>query len=100
VDAIPTQLGQSVRSLRRATTETVYVPGHGALGRQPEYDRYVAMLDEVERAARASYAKGTPPADAAASFTLPDSLGAWTLFSKAFFERAFTAWYRDLGAAK
>jgi glyoxylase-like metal-dependent hydrolase (beta-lactamase superfamily II) len=100
VDAIPTQLGQSVRALRRATPETIYVPGHGALGRQADYDRYVAMLDEVERAARAGYVKGTPAPDAAASFALPDSLGNWTLFSKAFFERAFTAWYRDLGTAK
>lgn len=100
VDAIPTQLGQSVRSLRRTTANTIYVPGHGASGRQAEYDRYVAMLDEVEHAARAGYSKGTPAAEAAASFTLPESLGAWTLFSKAFYERAFTAWYRDLGVAK
>ena len=100
VDAMPTQLGQSVRALRRPTANTIYVPGHGALGRQAEYDRYVAMLDEVERAARAGYTKGTAAAEAAASFTLPDSLGAWTLFSKAFYERAFTAWYRDLGAAR
>jgi glyoxylase-like metal-dependent hydrolase (beta-lactamase superfamily II) len=96
VDAIPTQLAQSVRALRRSR-ETVYVPGHGALGKQADYDRYVAMLDEVERAARAAYAKGTSAADAGAAFNLPESLGSWTLFSKAFYERAFSAWYRDLG---
>jgi len=100
VDAIPTQLAQSVRALRRTGGDTIYVPGHGALGKQAEYDRYVSMLDEVERSARAGYAKGTPAAEAAASFALPESLGTWTLFSKAFYERAFTAWYRDLGAAK
>jgi glyoxylase-like metal-dependent hydrolase (beta-lactamase superfamily II) len=97
VDAIPTQLAQSVRALRR-DPNSLYVPGHGALGRQDAYDRYVAMLDEVERAARDGYKSGKPAADVAAAFTLPTSLGEWTLFSKAFYERAFTAWYRDLGS--
>ena len=96
VDAIPTQLAQSVRAMRRSS-DTLYVPGHGALGRQDAYDRYTAMLGEVERAARDGYASGKPAAEAAASFAVPESLGAWTLFSKAFYERAFTAWYRDLG---
>jgi glyoxylase-like metal-dependent hydrolase (beta-lactamase superfamily II) len=96
VDAIPTQLAQSVRALRRPS-DTRYVPGHGALGRQDAYDRYAAMLGEVERAAREGYASGTPAADAAASFAVPASLGSWTLFGKAFYERVFTAWYRDLG---
>jgi glyoxylase-like metal-dependent hydrolase (beta-lactamase superfamily II) len=95
VDATPAQLSESVRALRRAPG-TLYVPGHGALGRQPEYDRYVAMLDEVERAARAAYTRGATPAEAAAAFTLPVSLGEWTLFSKVFYNRAFEAWYREL----
>ena len=97
VDAIPIQLAESVRALRR-TSDTLYVPGHGALGRQDAYDRYAAMLGEVERAARDGYASGKPAAEAASSFTLPVSLGEWTLFSKAFYERAFAAWYRDLSA--
>jgi glyoxylase-like metal-dependent hydrolase (beta-lactamase superfamily II) len=95
VDAIPTQLSESVRALRR-TRDTIYVPGHGALGKGADYDRYSAMIDEVERGARAAYNKGLSPADGAAAFTLPPSLGEWTLFSKAFYERAFTAWYRQL----
>src|SRR5690348_4314346 len=95
VDAIPTQLAQSVRALRRSS-DTLYVPGHGALGKTPEYDRYVAMLDEVEHAARAAHQKGLPPADAATAFSLPPTLGAWTLFSRAFYNRAFEAWYREL----
>lgn len=96
VDALPTQLAQSVRSLRRSV-DTLYVPGHGGLGRQEAYDRYVSMLDEVERAARIAHASGKSPAEAAATFALPASLGEWTLFSKSFYERAFAAWYRDLG---
>jgi glyoxylase-like metal-dependent hydrolase (beta-lactamase superfamily II) len=95
VDAIPTQLAQSVRAIRR-TNDTMYVPGHGPLAKQPEFDRYVAMLDEVERAARAAHGKGITAADAGAAFSLPPSLGAWVLFSKVFYERAFSAWYKEL----
>jgi glyoxylase-like metal-dependent hydrolase (beta-lactamase superfamily II) len=95
VDALPTQLAASVRALRR-DSDTLYVPGHGAPGRTAEFDRYVAMLDEVERAARKAHAAGVSPADAAAAFTLPPSLGEWTLLGRTFFERAFAAWYREL----
>jgi glyoxylase-like metal-dependent hydrolase (beta-lactamase superfamily II) len=97
VDAMPIQLGLSARALRR-TRDTLYVPGHGALGRQDAYDRYTAMLGEVERSARDAFHRGTSSADAATAFALPQSLGEWTLFSKAFYERAFAAWYRDLAA--
>jgi glyoxylase-like metal-dependent hydrolase (beta-lactamase superfamily II) len=96
VDAVPTRRAASVRALRRQRP-TVYVPGHGALAREADYDRYAAMLAEVERAARAAHAAGTPAADAAARFALPASLGEWTLFNRAFFERAFAAWLRELG---
>lgn len=97
VDAISTQLAQSVRALRRPS-DTLYVPGHGALGRPDAYDRYVALLEEVERAAREGYATGKPAAEAAAAFAVSPSLGEWTLFGKVFPERAFAAWYRDLAA--
>jgi glyoxylase-like metal-dependent hydrolase (beta-lactamase superfamily II) len=98
VDAIPTQLAQSARALRRSGGDTVYVPGHGALGRVADFDRYTAMIEEVERAARAAYAHGTSASDASAAFTLPVSLGDWTLFGKTFYNRAFEAWYRELAA--
>ena len=99
VDARPMQLAAAVRAIRRGAP-TVYVPGHGALGKQAEYDRYIAMLDEVERGARTAHARGLSAADGAAQFVLPATLGDWTLFNKAFFERAFAAWYRDLGGAR
>jgi glyoxylase-like metal-dependent hydrolase (beta-lactamase superfamily II) len=95
VDAMPIALSKSARALRR-DRNTTYVPGHGAVGKVDAYDRYVAMIDTVEHAARRAHEQGTPAADAAAAFTLPDSLGEWMLFNKQFFERAFTAWYRDL----
>jgi len=59
----------------------------------------VTMLDEVERAARAGLAAGTSATDVAAKFSLPSSLGEWTLFNKIFYQRAFEAWYRELKPA-
>jgi glyoxylase-like metal-dependent hydrolase (beta-lactamase superfamily II) len=98
VDAIPTKLAASVRALRR-TRDTVYVPGHGAIGRATEYDRYVSMLDEVEHAARQARAANVSAADAGAAFHLSPALGEWTMFSPVFFPRAFEAWYKELGAS-
>ena len=98
VDAIPTKLSASVRALRR-TVDTTYVPGHGAVGRTAEYDRYVKMLDELELSARKAHSAGVPAADAARGFALPASLGEWTLFSASFYARAFEAWYRELPAS-
>ena len=95
VDAIPSKLAASVKALRR-DRRTVYVPGHGALAREAEFDRYASMLAEVEQAARKAHQRGTPAADAGAAYSLPASLGEWTLFNKVFFERAFAAWYREL----
>ncbi|HEY4304531.1 MAG TPA: MBL fold metallo-hydrolase [Gemmatimonadaceae bacterium] len=100
VDAIPTKLSTSVHALRRSR-ETTYVPGHGAIAHAPDFDRYVAMLGEVEHAARAAFAAGTTPADAAKRFELPASVGDWALFtpgSKAFYQRAIEAWYKELKA--
>jgi glyoxylase-like metal-dependent hydrolase (beta-lactamase superfamily II) len=95
VDAVPTELSRSARALRRAR-QTLYVPGHGALAHEVEFERYIAMIDAVEAAARRAHERGTPAADAATGFTLPAELGDWTMFNKVFYERAFTAWYRDL----
>ena len=96
VDAIPSKLSESVKALRRGDQKTVYVPGHGALSRVDGYDRYHAMIDEVERAARAAHVKGTTAEAAAEQFSLPSFLGDWVMFNKVFFTRAFAAWYREL----
>ena len=98
VDATPSRLTKQVRMLRRPRT-TTYVPGHGAIADAAAFDRYAAVLDEVERAARDAHASGRPPAEAAARFWLPPSLGEWRLFGTVFFERAFTAWDRELRGA-
>ena len=97
VDAIPTKLAASVRALRR-TRDTIYVPGHGPIAREGEFDRYVAMLGEVERAARKAHDDGVTPAVAGGNFSLPTSLGEWALFNKIFYQRAFEAWDRELRA--
>lgn len=98
VDAIPTKLNDSVRALRR-TRSTLYVPGHGALANPADFDRYVGMLGEVEKAARAAFKAGTSAVDAANTFALPASLGDWALFnptSKSFYQRAFESWFKVL----
>lgn len=96
VDAIPTKLDAAVRALRR-DRETVYVPGHGALAREAEFDRYVALLEAFEAGAREAHARGDSAEAAGTAFTLPESLGEWALFSPSFFARAFAAWYREIG---
>jgi glyoxylase-like metal-dependent hydrolase (beta-lactamase superfamily II) len=96
VDAIPTQLSRSARALKRAK-QTVYVPGHGSIASAADFDRYLAMIDDVAAAARRAHAAGRSAADAGAAYTIPATLGEWTLFNKVFFERAFAAWYRELG---
>lgn len=95
VDAMPSKLAQSVKALRRSR-DTTYIPGHGSIAKDAELVRYQAMLDEVERGARAAKAKGMSAAEGAAAFALPASLGEWFLFNKVFYERAFAAWYREL----
>ena len=97
VDAAPSALTRSVKALRRPGA-TTYVPGHGGVAHEGDVARYVSMLAEVEAAARVARLKGISASEAAATFTLPKSLGDWIPFNKVFHERAFAAWYRDLSA--
>ena len=63
----------------------------------PGPERYVEDLAlEALNAARQAHEKSQTAAEAGAGYALPASLGEWTLFNKVFFERAFTAWYREL----
>jgi glyoxylase-like metal-dependent hydrolase (beta-lactamase superfamily II) len=96
VDAAPTALRAAAGALRRPDARTRYVPGHGAVAGAAELDRYLALLDEVERAARAAHAQGRTAGEAGAAYALPPALGEWVLFNRVFFERAFAAWYREL----
>ncbi|MEX0691788.1 MAG: MBL fold metallo-hydrolase [Gemmatimonadales bacterium] len=94
VDTTPSLLGRTVRALR--APETTFVPGHGSLATQADVDRYLAMLDAVEDAARRAHAAGTEADTAASAFVMPDAVGEWILFGRTFIPRAFSAWYREL----
>jgi glyoxylase-like metal-dependent hydrolase (beta-lactamase superfamily II) len=95
VDAMPTELARQVRALTRDRS-TIYVPGHGAVADAAAMTRYVAVLGELESAARSAHATGMAPAEAGKAFRLSASLGEWALFGPTFYERAFVAWNREL----
>lgn len=95
VDAIPSQLTRSVRSLRDLRG-TRYVPGHGTVATRDEIDRYLLLLDSVEDAARRAVASGSTAEAAGAAYKVPDALGEWVLFSPRYFERAIGAWMKEL----
>jgi glyoxylase-like metal-dependent hydrolase (beta-lactamase superfamily II) len=94
VDAIPTKLAQSVKALRR-DAETVYVSGHGGLGSLADYDRYTAVIGEVEKAARDAHQRGVSAEDLSGTYKLPESLGVTA--GKRGLLVAFNAWYKELG---
>ncbi len=95
VDATPSLLSTSVRALVRDRT-TACVPGHGPLADRADLRNYIALLDDVEAAARRAHERGDDAATAATSYRIPESLGEWTLFSPRYFETALGAWLREL----
>ncbi len=95
VDAIPSHLTTSAKHLLK-DPDNVIVTGHGAIARASELSNYIALLELVEKKARASYAAGKTPAEGAADFTVPASLGTWQLFNPRYYEIAFEAWRREL----
>jgi len=97
VDAVPSRLSGAVQMLRAMNAET-YVPGHGALADGAGMDRYIDLLDDVEAAARRAVEEGTSAADAGAAYSIPESLGDWTLFNPRYFERAIAAWMSELAS--
>lgn len=96
VDADPLKLSTAVRALL-AEPAALLVPGHGSLSTAKDMSAYQGVLDAVEAAARRAYTAGLPVEQAAAAFTLPAGLGAWTLFNPGFYTNAFKSWYRVLG---
>jgi len=94
VDTTPSKFAGAVRGLKRSGA--LYVPGHGPLAQDADLDRYIAVLEEVEAAARKAYAAGTPAEDAGNAFVLSPGLGPWAMFNTVFHPRAFEAWYREL----
>lgn len=96
VDAAPSVLGASVERLA-LNGSRAWVGGHGAVADAGSMSRYRGLLQEIEATARREHQKGTPAATAAAAYTPPASLGDW-MAGKPSLDRAFTAWYRELGS--
>lgn len=98
VDATPSILSEAVRAIRRDDW-SIYVPGHGPLADAGELDVYIALLDDIEAAARRAVAEGIDAEEAGARYAIPVELGEWTLFNPRYFERAIGAWLGELGGA-
>lgn len=94
-DTIPSSFASSVRSLMR-DRDTIYVPGHGALSDNDDIETYLDLIDDVAAAARRAIDEGVPIAEAAAGYSLPESIGEWVMFRPQYFEVAFRAWEREL----
>jgi glyoxylase-like metal-dependent hydrolase (beta-lactamase superfamily II) len=90
-DAVPRRLGMAVRLLR-ARRPRVWVPGHGGLADEEAMDRYLALLADVEGAARRALEEGLDAAEAAERYSIPDELGSWRLFGPRYVETAIGAW--------
>lgn len=95
MDATPSELSRHVRELLDQEAER-WVPGHGSLADRAAIEIYLALLDDVEEAARHAIAAGTPPEVAARDYRPPTKLGEWVLFSPRYYETAFLAWHREL----
>jgi len=98
VDATPSRLSASVRALRSPAVRTV-IPGHGTRTDAAGLERFIALLDAVEGAARSALARGATAEQAGQEFRMPAGMEQWTLFNARYYERAIGAWMRELGNA-
>ncbi len=96
-DTIPSLFAESIQAAMR-TRDTVYVPGHGPLADKDDITRLLAVLAEVERAARKTFGTETTADETGRLFRLPESLGQWALFNDDYFVTAMSAWHRELAA--
>lgn len=94
-DTTPTLFAESIRAAMRER-ETVYVPGHGPLADVGDVERLLAVLGEIEIAAREAWKDELSSVEVGRSFRLPASLGEWTMFNQNYFEVAIGAWHREL----
>ena len=95
VDATPSVLSRNVRALLAEPAER-WVPGHGSLADRAAVVSYLALLDDVEAAARRATLAGIPASDAARGYRPPASLGEWVLFGDRYYAVALGAWEREL----
>lgn len=95
MDATPSVLSRHVRALLEEEAQA-WVPGHGSLADREALRAYIALLDDVEAAARRAIEAGTPVQAAAEAYEPPEALGEWVLFSPRYYAVAFGAWEREL----
>ena len=95
VDATPSVLSRHVRALLDEPADR-WVPGHGSLADRGAVASYLALLDDVEEAARRATGAGIPAAEAAREYSPPASLGEWVLFGDRYYAVALGAWEREL----
>ena len=96
-DTTPSAFASSIRAAMRER-ETVYVPGHGPLAGAADVKRLLAVLGEIEAAARKCYGTDMTASEAGRLFQIPESLGRWTLFNDQYFATAISAWHKELGS--
>jgi glyoxylase-like metal-dependent hydrolase (beta-lactamase superfamily II) len=96
MDATPSELSRHVRDLIDEPAAS-WIPGHGSLADRASVGDYLALLDDVEAAARRGIETGKPVAEAARAYRPPMELGEWVLFSPDYYAVAFGAWERELG---
>ena len=94
MDAIPSVLSRSVRALQ-ADKQILYVPGHGPLANGEDMARYLSVIDGLEETARTARREGWTAEEAGNRHRIPESLGEWTLFNPAYFQRAVEAWMTE-----
>lgn len=95
VDARPSELIESVRATL-TDGETLYVPGHGDMAGRDDLRSYVSLLEDVEDAARRSFARGVSAEEAAREYVVPAALGEWVRFNERYYEVAIGSWHREL----
>jgi len=98
VDAIPSVLEANCRALLSGSGVT-YVPGHGAVAGGNDAANYLALLQDIEAAARKAHAAGTPAEEVYKTYLPPASLGKWELLSPTISKAAFTPCDKELSKA-
>ncbi len=94
-DAIPTKLEKTCNDLL-TDPDTLYVPGHGSLATAKDLEPYRELLADVHAAARRAVENGVPADEAWQQYTIPASLGEWTLFRPDIVRFAFVATEREM----
>ena len=94
-DARPARMMRHVREIL-VEPQALYVPGHGDTSDLAGLAPYLDLLEDVGLAATRAVEAGTPVAEAALAYVVPESLGEWAMFNPRYYEVAFGAWERDL----